>query len=599
LKKTLLLADDSPTIQKVINLTFADEGIDVIAVSDGNAALQQLREMKPDLVMADVHMPGLNGYQICERLRQNAELRSVPVILLVGSFEPFDEEEAKRVGADDFLMKPFQSIRQLVSRVTALLEPPAPEETKEEEVSETEAPTESFEMPRSFTHSIEETTERSEVSSAADEIATSTETEPVPFQQAAEEEDDDLAAFDLEFERKFPDAAALSSENIDAASFTFTPQPYVPEPAYAESETAPESFAPSEPMEMSESPAPSLQEAPPAIEHESFSPKIFSRETTLTAIDSDISLSHPETVEEREEMSEAATPERIVDEDDEGREREIASSLEQESAPVLEIEEAKPWQNPYTSNFTLDIDSGPGELSTTEATETAAEPVTEPVAESFAGAAAESFAVPSFEPVADTPAEPAIEAADEKAIEPFVQSAPLPPQFTEASQYDFRSADAFDEDLDIKETFHGMAATELQMPVTASAPVTEASISADETQAVEQQTTPEAPISEAAMRDTPEMETAAPEASFERVIDDEGDEDEEPGSAAAAQADGFSGAAQLPQSAPSAQAAPEAVDAVAQRVFEQLSEKVVTELVRGIMPEIKDLIAREIAKDRE
>lgn len=133
MKKTLLLADDSPTIQKVINLTFADEGIDVITVGDGNAAIQKLREIKPDLVVLDVHMPGLNGYQICERIRQNTELSKVPVILLVGSFEPFDEDEAKRVGADDFLMKPFQSIRQLVSRVAALLEP-APLEPAEETV---------------------------------------------------------------------------------------------------------------------------------------------------------------------------------------------------------------------------------------------------------------------------------------------------------------------------------------------------------------------------------------------------------------------------------------------------------------------------------
>ncbi len=120
--RKLLLADDSVTIQKVVNLTFADEGIEVITVGDGDAAMQKFNEAAPDLVMADVNMPGLDGYRICEIIKQNAETKHIPVILLVGSFEPFDEEEARRVGADDFLTKPFQSIRQLVNKVTDLLD---------------------------------------------------------------------------------------------------------------------------------------------------------------------------------------------------------------------------------------------------------------------------------------------------------------------------------------------------------------------------------------------------------------------------------------------------------------------------------------------
>lgn len=118
-KRKLLLADDSITIQKVVNLTFADEGFEVISVGDGNSAIDKLRENSPDLVLADVNMPGLNGYEICEKIKETN--RDMPVILLVGSFEPFDEDEAKRVGADDYLTKPFQSISQLVSKVTNLL----------------------------------------------------------------------------------------------------------------------------------------------------------------------------------------------------------------------------------------------------------------------------------------------------------------------------------------------------------------------------------------------------------------------------------------------------------------------------------------------
>ena len=121
-KRKLLLADDSITIQKVVNLTFADEGIEVTSVGDGDSAMQKFDEFMPDLVMADVNMPGLNGYEICHLIKNNEETRHIPVILLVGSFEPFDEAEATRVGADDFLTKPFQSIRQLVNKVTELLD---------------------------------------------------------------------------------------------------------------------------------------------------------------------------------------------------------------------------------------------------------------------------------------------------------------------------------------------------------------------------------------------------------------------------------------------------------------------------------------------
>ena len=120
--KKLLLADDSVTIQKVVNLTFADEGIEVIAVGDGDAAMEKFVEFAPDLLMVDVNMPGADGYKICEMIKQDEETAHIPVILLVGSFEPFDEEEAHRVGADAYLTKPFQSIRQLVGKVTALLD---------------------------------------------------------------------------------------------------------------------------------------------------------------------------------------------------------------------------------------------------------------------------------------------------------------------------------------------------------------------------------------------------------------------------------------------------------------------------------------------
>lgn len=117
----ILLADDSITIQKVVNLTFADEGIEVIAVSNGDMAERRLNDVNPDLVLADIFMPGKNGYELCEAIKQMPQFHDVPVVLLVGAFEPFNEAEARRVKADAHLTKPFES-RVLVETVRRLIE---------------------------------------------------------------------------------------------------------------------------------------------------------------------------------------------------------------------------------------------------------------------------------------------------------------------------------------------------------------------------------------------------------------------------------------------------------------------------------------------
>ena len=117
----LLLADDSVTIRKVVELTFADEGIDVTTVADGGAAMAKFVEVQPDIVLVDVGLPGTNGYHICEMIKADESTSHIPVLLLVGSFEPFDQDAAEKSGADGFLTKPFHSIRDLVNRVHELL----------------------------------------------------------------------------------------------------------------------------------------------------------------------------------------------------------------------------------------------------------------------------------------------------------------------------------------------------------------------------------------------------------------------------------------------------------------------------------------------
>ena len=119
--KKLLLADDSITIQKVVGIIFANEDYELTVVDNGNAALEKARELLPDIVMVDALMPGKTGYEVCEAVRREPALRHVPLLLLTGAFEPFDEGKARESGADDFISKPFES-QQLIDKVKMLIE---------------------------------------------------------------------------------------------------------------------------------------------------------------------------------------------------------------------------------------------------------------------------------------------------------------------------------------------------------------------------------------------------------------------------------------------------------------------------------------------
>lgn len=120
MSKKLLLADDSITIQKVVQITFAHEDYELAIADNGDSAFEKARELKPDLVMADVYMPGKNGYELCTALKQDPDCRNIPVLLLAGSFEPFDEDKARASQADAWLVKPFES-QVLIDKVAELL----------------------------------------------------------------------------------------------------------------------------------------------------------------------------------------------------------------------------------------------------------------------------------------------------------------------------------------------------------------------------------------------------------------------------------------------------------------------------------------------
>ncbi|MDP9147677.1 MAG: response regulator, partial [Acidobacteriota bacterium] len=117
----IVVADDNSNIQRMVGLALKDQGIDVVAVGNGEAAVRKISELHPDLVLADVFMPVRNGYEVCQYVKQDPKLAHIPVILLVGAFDPLDEQEAQRVGADGVLKKPFVPPDPLIAMVKAAL----------------------------------------------------------------------------------------------------------------------------------------------------------------------------------------------------------------------------------------------------------------------------------------------------------------------------------------------------------------------------------------------------------------------------------------------------------------------------------------------
>ncbi len=168
---TILVADDNSNIQKMVTLALQELGIHVVAVGNGEAAVRKLAEITPDLVLADVFMPVRNGYEVCDYIKREARFSHIPVVLLIGAFDPLDEKEAHRVGANGILKKPFVPPEPLISMVTGFLAglekqkpaaqpapepvrmappppPPTPPAQAKQEIHETEMEPEEFAFTR-------------------------------------------------------------------------------------------------------------------------------------------------------------------------------------------------------------------------------------------------------------------------------------------------------------------------------------------------------------------------------------------------------------------------------------------------------------------
>lgn len=120
MKAQVLVADDSATIQKVVELTLSRAGVELIQARSGKEALQKARDLKPDLMLIDHSMPDQSGQELCAEVRQDPGLKDVPIILMAAALEPVDEAAIRGAGASDVVTKPFES-QTLIDKVKQLL----------------------------------------------------------------------------------------------------------------------------------------------------------------------------------------------------------------------------------------------------------------------------------------------------------------------------------------------------------------------------------------------------------------------------------------------------------------------------------------------
>lgn len=175
----ILFADDSVTAQNMGKKILTEAGYEVVAVSNGAAAVKKIAEQKPDIIILDVYMPGYSGLEVCEKVRSSMATIKTPVLLTVGKMEPYKPEDANRVRADGVIIKPFEAsdllaivkkfeerIEQMPSPVSA---PPAPVRPAVEEIT-VQQPEANHEPPPRVMQSMVEVPDHMATSSAFSEL---------------------------------------------------------------------------------------------------------------------------------------------------------------------------------------------------------------------------------------------------------------------------------------------------------------------------------------------------------------------------------------------------------------------------------------------
>jgi DNA-binding response OmpR family regulator len=121
LKRRILLADDDPSLRRLIEATLGSPDFEVLQAVDGEEALRMAREQQPELLLLDVNMPKLDGFQVCQTLKSEPETSGIKVVMISARGNDVDRARGREVGADDYFIKPFSPI-QLLNKVYALLE---------------------------------------------------------------------------------------------------------------------------------------------------------------------------------------------------------------------------------------------------------------------------------------------------------------------------------------------------------------------------------------------------------------------------------------------------------------------------------------------
>ncbi len=116
----VLVVDDEEYIQHILNFSFSAEGYQVITANDGEEAIEKAKSENPDVIVLDIMMPKMDGYEACRRLKSDPKTKSIPVILLTAKGREVDRKLGNEAGADDYMVKPFSPGR-LIERVEALI----------------------------------------------------------------------------------------------------------------------------------------------------------------------------------------------------------------------------------------------------------------------------------------------------------------------------------------------------------------------------------------------------------------------------------------------------------------------------------------------
>jgi CheY-like chemotaxis protein len=290
---TILVADDNSNIQKMVSLVFKEKGVRVVAVGNGEAACRKVPEVQPDVVLADVFMPVRNGYEVCEFVKQDPQFAETPVILLVGAFDPLDEKEAQRVGANGVLKKPFVPPEPLIAMVSSLLklEPP-PEEQKPPQEAEVSVAPQVPEDTGPSARQLAIEAARAEYAQAETDETVSTFSAPVaiPENQSREVEEEDDATPASEWARR----RATMDYKIDTADSAKMVEKLAGQNAAEEPEIlASTKHLPFGGANLPEMPADRAAEPPAAKWPQFAAPELISEEPTVEKAESPASAEEP------------------------------------------------------------------------------------------------------------------------------------------------------------------------------------------------------------------------------------------------------------------------------------------------------------------